>query len=77
MTYQKTFSNSSAIVAHFVKYSVAVDKSTDVRDTAQLAIYIRGVDSDAKETEEFVEIVPMNGTTKAHDIFMKPVNALD
>jgi len=64
-------------VAHFVAYSVAIDESTDVRDTAQLAIFIRGVDSDVKIIEELVEVVPMRGTTKADDIFTKLVDALD
>ena len=38
-------------VAHFVAYLVAIDKSTDVRDTTQFAIYIHGVDSDVKITK--------------------------
>ena len=48
-----------------------------MRDTAQLAIFIRGVDSDVKIIEELMEIVPMRGTTKANDIFTKLVDALD
>ena len=48
-----------------------------MRDTAQLAIFIRGVDSDEKIIEELVEIVPMRWTTKADDIFTKLVDALD
>ena len=64
-------------VAHFVAYSVAIDESMDVRDTAQLAIFIHGVDSDVKIIEELVEILPMRGTTKADDIFTKLVDALD
>ena len=60
--------------AHFVAYSVAIDESTDVRDTAQLAISIRGVDSDVKIIEESV---PTRETTKADDIFTKLVDALD
>ena len=63
--------------AHFVAYSVAIDESTDVMDTAQLAIFICGVDSDVNITEELVEIVPMKGTTKAEDVFTKLVDALD
>ena len=50
--------------AHFVAYSVAIDESTDVRNTAQLAIFIRGVDSDMKIIEELMEIVPMRGLLK-------------
>ena len=48
-----------------------------MRDTAQLAISIRGVDSDVKIVEELLEIVPIRGTTKADDIFTKLVDALD
>ena len=48
-----------------------------MRDTAQLAIFIREVDSDMKIIEELVEIVPMRGTTKADDTFTKLVDALD
>uniref|UniRef100_A0A0L8G398 DUF4371 domain-containing protein n=1 Tax=Octopus bimaculoides TaxID=37653 RepID=A0A0L8G398_OCTBM len=36
----------------FVAYSLAVDESNDTTDTAQLTIFIRGVDSSLKVTEE-------------------------
>jgi len=55
--------------ATFVKFSIALDESTDVVDTAQLAIFIRGVDKDLKVTEEFLDIVPLHETTKGEDIF--------
>ena len=48
-----------------------------MKDTAWLATYIPGVDSDAKITEELVEIIAMSGTTKADDIFIKLVDVLD
>ena len=37
-------------------------------DTAQLAIFIRGVDSKFSITEELLSLFPMTGTTKGSDI---------
>ena len=53
----------------FIAYSLAVDESTDMTDTAQLAIFIRGVDSDLRVTEEILDIKSMHGTTTGKDIF--------
>ncbi|KAM3616675.1 uncharacterized protein V6R79_021542 [Siganus canaliculatus] len=53
----------------FIAYSLAVDESTDVTDTVQLAIFIRGVDSDLSVTEEILDIKSMHGTTTGKDIF--------
>lgn len=52
----------------FVAYSLAVDESTDTTDTAQLAIFIREVDSNLCVTEEILDIKSMHGTTKGEDI---------
>ena len=46
-----------------------MDESTDAKDTAQLAIFIRGINSDFSIFEEFLEIVPLKGTTTGVDIF--------
>lgn len=54
---------------NFVAYSLAVDESTDMTDTAQLAIFIRGVDSSLCVTEEILDIKSMHGTTTGKDIF--------
>lgn len=40
----------------FVAYSLAVEESADVTDTAQLSIFIRGVDSSLGVTEELLGI---------------------
>ena len=39
-------------VNEFCFYSLAMDESTDCRDTAQLLMYIRGVDKNFNSTEE-------------------------
>ena len=64
-------------VASFVAFLVYIDKSTDITDIAHLAIFIRGVYSSLAITEEFVQLVPMNGMTKAEDILGSLVGTLD
>ncbi|XP_071979042.1 general transcription factor II-I repeat domain-containing protein 2-like [Engystomops pustulosus] len=53
----------------FSVYSVALDETTDITDTAQLAIYVRGVDDNFEVTEELLSLVPMHGQTTAQEIF--------
>lgn len=53
----------------FIAYCLAVDESTDMTDTAQLAIFIRGVDSSLCITEEILDIKSMHGTRTGKDIF--------
>ncbi|XP_060765882.1 general transcription factor II-I repeat domain-containing protein 2A-like [Neoarius graeffei] len=64
-------------IKSFIAFSIALDESTDVTDTAQLAIFIRGVDASLHVTEEFVSIVPLTDTTTANDVFVSLVGALD
>uniref|UniRef100_A0A8C3ISY3 Uncharacterized protein n=1 Tax=Chrysemys picta bellii TaxID=8478 RepID=A0A8C3ISY3_CHRPI len=51
----------------FEAFSIALDESTDVSDTAQCAVFIRGVDCNI--TEELLDLMPLKGTTTGHDIF--------
>ena len=49
-------------------FSVAIDKSTDTKDTAQLATFVRGVSSNFDIFEDFVELVRIKGTTTGANI---------
>ena len=53
----------------FIAYSLAVDKSTEMTDTAQLAIFIRGVVSNLCVAEVILDIELMHGTMTEKDIF--------
>ncbi|XP_062373410.1 general transcription factor II-I repeat domain-containing protein 2-like [Sardina pilchardus] len=53
----------------FQAYSLAVDESSDASDTAQLSIFIRGVDSSLCVTEELLGLKSMHGTTTGKDLF--------
>jgi hypothetical protein len=55
----------------FIAYSLAADESTDLSDTSQLSVFIRGVECDLTVVEEFVSLLPMSGTTKGVDVFSK------
>ncbi|KAI6647515.1 General transcription factor II-I repeat domain-containing protein 2A-like [Oopsacas minuta] len=49
-------------------YSLAIDESTDVCDTAQFAIFIRRVTKGFEVVEELLDLCPIKGTT-GQDIF--------
>ena len=62
---------------NFVSWSFSIDESTDVKDAAQLAIFIRGVDKKLIETEELLSLQYMKDTTTGAKIFSKVFNAFD
>ena len=48
--------------------SLALDESTDASDTAQLDVFIRGIDCEFTITEELLSLVPITGTS-GKDLF--------
>ena len=61
----------------FQYFSIALDESTDEKDTAQLAIFVRGVTSNIDVHEEFVQLVPLKDTTTGADVFKATLKCLE
>ena len=62
---------------NFEAFSVALDESTGVTDTAFCAVFIRGVDENLNVTEESLDLLPMKGTTTGRDIFQELEACID
>ncbi|KAI5104474.1 protein transcription factor II-I repeat domain-containing protein 2B-like protein [Silurus meridionalis] len=60
----------------FSEYSVALDETTDITDTAQLAMYVRGVNDNFEVMEELLRVIPMHGRTTAQEIFCQLCDAI-
>ena len=54
----------------FGYFSVAFVESTDLKDTAQLAVFVRSVMPNLDIVEEFVQLMAVNDTTTGKDIFI-------
>ena len=55
-----------ATAKDFESFLIALHESTDVPDTAQCAVFIRGIDCSPNMMEEFLELIPLKGTTTGH-----------
>ena len=53
----------------FEWYSLALDESTDIGDTAQLLVFIRGIDENFEITEELLSLEHLKDTTTGQDLF--------
>ncbi|KAM8967123.1 general transcription factor II-I repeat domain-containing protein 2-like [Pelodytes ibericus] len=60
--------NSTKKLSYF---SLALDESNDVRDSAQLLIFIRGTNDYFEVTEELAALQSIKGTTTGEDIYEK------
>ncbi|KAF8792604.1 General transcription factor II-I repeat like protein [Argiope bruennichi] len=56
-------------IGNFKFCSIAMDESTDINDTAQLVLFIRGVNENFEITEELAYIRSLKGTTTGGDTF--------
>ncbi|GBP22285.1 General transcription factor II-I repeat domain-containing protein 2B [Eumeta japonica] len=52
------------------QFSIVVDESTDLSDTAEITILIRGVDKKFTVTEELLALQPLKGPTTGEDTFV-------
>jgi hypothetical protein len=66
-----------ALKDSFEAYSLSFDESTDVCDTAQLSIFIRGVDNDFNIFEEMLDLVGMKDTTTGLDVKNAVIESID
>ena len=60
----------------FEFFALDLDGTTDITNTAQLAIFIRGVTSDFKMQEDLLSLESMHGTTRGEDLFEKLLLAM-
>ncbi|XP_038202257.1 general transcription factor II-I repeat domain-containing protein 2 isoform X4 [Arvicola amphibius] len=63
-------------IRSFVAYSIAIDEITDINDTTQLAIFIRGIDDNFDVAEELLDTVPMTGAKSGNEILLCVENSL-
>ena len=61
----------------FVCFSLALDESTDEEDTAQLLIFIRGVNRNFVVTEELLGLESIKDTTTGKDLFEHTVHCVE
>nr|XP_057931891.1 general transcription factor II-I repeat domain-containing protein 2 [Doryrhamphus excisus] len=58
-------------------FSLACDESTDASDTAQLLIFLRGVDNDMNVSEELLDLQSLKGQTRGTDLFVSVCSTVD
>ncbi len=61
----------------FSAYSIACDESTDISDSAQLLVFLRGVNETFEVTQELAGIETLSGTTKGEDLFFAVERVLE
>jgi len=63
-------------VKSFNWFSLALDESTDIDDTAQLLIFVRGISDNFQITEELLSMESMKDTTTGDDLLDSVKNAI-
>uniref|UniRef100_A0A5S6QHL4 Dimer_Tnp_hAT domain-containing protein n=1 Tax=Trichuris muris TaxID=70415 RepID=A0A5S6QHL4_TRIMR len=67
---EKTMKDSAR---DFQFFSLACDDTTDITNTAQLAVFIRGITAEFDTREELLSLEAMHGTTRGEDLFERLV----
>jgi len=57
-----------AKISNILAFSIALDESTDISSTAQLVIFVRGVDENFNVVEELLAMISMKDTATGQDI---------
>ncbi|XP_071745057.1 general transcription factor II-I repeat domain-containing protein 2-like [Lepeophtheirus salmonis] len=60
----------------FLWYSLALDESTDVQDTALLLVFIQEVDANFQLTEELISVESLKDRTTGKDLFSAVENCI-
>lgn len=60
----------NSVIKDFLCFSLALDESTDNEDTAQLLIFIRGINKNFIITKELLGLELMKNTTTGQDLFV-------
>ncbi|XP_044308861.1 SCAN domain-containing protein 3-like isoform X2 [Varanus komodoensis] len=60
----------------FAFYSLAIDETTDITNTAQVAIFVRGTNEAFEVREDLLSLAAVHDTTSGADIFEKVVAAV-
>ena len=64
-------------VRDFIAFSITLEEFTDLIDTAQLAIFVQGVDSSLQVAEDLLDMCSIKGITTGQDILDAVVNAME
>ena len=65
------------LASEFEYYSLALDESTDATDTAEIAVFVRGIDSNFNLTEELANLHSLHDTTTGVDIYKAVMKGID
>ena len=61
----------------FVNFFVCLDETTDIKNTAQVAIFFRGITSDFQIDENLLSLESMHETSRGEDLLQKLLQALN